>query len=36
MHQGYELRPIDCIDVQRIATRFGLPIPASLAIDGTK
>ena len=28
MHQGYEPRPVDVLDVRRIAARFGLPGPA--------
>lgn len=27
MHQGYEPRPVDVLDVRRIAERFGLPLP---------
>lgn len=28
MHQGYEPRPVDLLDVRRIAERFGLALPA--------
>jgi hypothetical protein len=28
MHQGYEPRPVDVVDVHRLAHRFGLPLPA--------
>ena len=29
MHQGYEPRPVDVVDVHSIAQRFGIPVPAS-------
>jgi lincosamide nucleotidyltransferase A/C/D/E len=28
MHQGYEPRPVDVLDMRRIGERFGLPLPA--------
>jgi len=28
-HQGYEPRPVDLLDVHRIAERFNLPVPAA-------
>lgn len=29
MHQGYDPRPVDLLDVRRIAERFNLPVPAA-------
>lgn len=29
LHQGYEPRPVDRLDVRRIAERFNLPVPAA-------
>lgn len=33
MHQGYEPRPVDVVDVRRLAERFGLPRPPVAADD---
>jgi lincosamide nucleotidyltransferase A/C/D/E len=34
MHQGYEPRPVDVLDVRRLAERFNLPAPAAFHASG--